>query len=237
MSAVSVIALVPEDTLLRSLGRAAWRALPVLAACGTAAAGLAALAFWIGLRMPGFVPLIAVVLVAPLLAVSIDAVQRHLFEEPTAVHRARRVLVPAIGCAVPAAFAVGSTVLGVLADSNGSWPLQVLAVAAVGAAVVAALVAVVALPVAAWRADVSVRSVVVFSLVAVVRRPLGAVAALLAAAAVVWLGLTWFAGLLILVVPVLTVLMVGAAWPTASASGVRLPALVPVGRPPSGGEQ
>ncbi|MGB4134998.1 MAG: hypothetical protein WA971_00430, partial [Microbacterium sp.] len=56
-------------------------------------------------------------------------------------------------------------------------------------------------------------------------RPLGAIAALACTAAVVWLGLTWFAGLLVLAGPVLIVLMVGAAWTALAASGVAVPAL------------
>lgn len=235
-----VIASVgPGDLVLLRLPGAAWRALPVLAVCGVGTAGVTTLAVWVTAWMPVLAMSLAAVLVSPLFAWAVDAVHRQLFAERTHVPRGRRALAAGIGCVVPAMFATWSTLAAGLAEATQSSPLQVLAVAALVAAAVCAAVAVVAIPLADVRDDAALRSIVAISFVAVARRPLGAIAALGCAAAVVWLGLTWFAGLLVLAAPVLIVLMVGAAWTTAVAAGVDLP-MLPLIRPrhrPTNGEE
>lgn len=234
-----IVAARAGDSILLRLPGAAWRALPLLTLCGAAAAGLVALAAWAGVIAPPLVPVLAAAAASPLIAVGMDAVHRQLFVELTPVSRARRMLASALACTIPALLACWSVVVAGIADAAGSWPLQVLAVAAVAAAVICAAVAVVALPLALWRADASLRSIALLCLLAAIQHPLGSLAALASAAAVVWLGLTWFAGLLILVVPVLVVLSIGASWTTAAAAGVRIPRLSPMRsrHPSSTGEE
>ncbi|MFE6734763.1 hypothetical protein [Microbacterium sp. NPDC057741] len=213
------------DAVLLRLPGAAWRALPWLAACGAGITLAVVVALWITAWTPVLAPPVGALLASPFLAWAVDAVHRQLFDEQTAVSHRRRLLAAAIGCVAPAALAAWSTIVAGLADTSMAWPLQVLAVAAVVAAAVCAAVGVVAVPLAAIRADAALRSVAALSFIAVVRRPLGALAALACTAAVVWLGLSWFAGLLVLAGPVLVVLMVGAAWTTVVSAGVDLPAL------------
>jgi hypothetical protein len=224
MTAVTALAHAGDAVLLRLPG-AAWRALPWLAVCGAGTSLAVVVAFWSTAWMPVLTWPVGALLASPFVAWAVDAVHRQLFDEQTAAPRRRRLLAAAIGCVAPAALAAWSSLVAGLADASSAWPLQVLAVAAVVAAAVCAAVGVVAVPLAAIRGDAALRSIAALSFVAVVRRPLGALAALASAAAVVWLGLSWFAGLLVLAGPVLVVLMVGAAWTTALSVGVHLPDL------------
>lgn len=221
------------DPVLLRLPAAAWRALAPLGLTG--AATLVAWTFgaaWLGTTSP-LLPVLVVVAAAAPAAWALGAVHAQLFDRPP-VRYPRRLLLVLLGGGVPVVAASWSMLTAVVADAAGAPFFQVLAVAASLVAVLLAAVAVVAVPVGAMRDDVGLVTLVTVSAVAALRRPAGPLAALAVTAAVVWLGLTWFGGLLLLAAPVLILLSVAAAWPAATASGVALPPLVPPRRPARG---
>ncbi|MBS0023749.1 hypothetical protein [Microbacterium paraoxydans] len=222
------------DPVLRRLPAAAWRALAPLAVTG--ATGLAAWAFGAALLGPGSpaVPVLVVAACATPAAWALGALHDGLFDH-AAVRLRRRVLTVAVGAGAPALLLAWAQLIGVVAGVAEVPLFPVLALAAVLGAAALSVVAVVAVPVAALRDDVSLRTVAVVCAVAALRRPLAPVAALAVPIAVAWLGLTWFGGLLLLVAPLLVLLSVAAAWPVAAESGVALPPLTP-GRRPARGE-
>lgn len=222
------------DPVLLRLPAAAWRALAPLGVTGAAA--LAAWAFGGALLGPAspLVPLLVVAACAVPAAWALGALHDRIFDH-AAVRLRRRVLAVAVGAGAPAVLLAWSQVTSAIAASAAVPLFAVLAFAALLLSAAVALVAVVAEPVAALRDDVGLRTVAVVCAVAAVRRPLGPLAALAVSAAVAWLGLTWFGGLLLLAAPLLVLLSVAAAWPVAAASGVALPPLVP-GRRPARGE-
>ncbi|WP_022889515.1 hypothetical protein [Agromyces italicus] len=217
------------DPVLRRLPSAAWHTLPALAILGVVNVAAYVGAGW--LLGPGS-PLtwIAVgVVVAPPLAWAIDRLQGELFELDDRRPGLGSRLAVAWTCTLAlCVLAAWSSFVAAVADASGSPFFQVLAVAGTVLVAVAALVAAVAVPLGSTRADVRVRTIVLVAFLAAVRRPLGPIAAVAATAAVVWLGLTWFTGLLALAASVFAVLAVACAWPTLTAFGVALPPLAPL---------
>ena len=217
-----------SDPLLVRLPIAAWRALPALVLGGVGALLAGTGAVWaLGPSSP-WVPVLAGAAVAPLLAVAVSALQSALFVPTEAAPSWRRRILASEAAVVIPALAAGLGLLaGQVSGETGIPLFSVVGVAGLLAAAVVALVAAVALPVALRRGDVGLRSVVVAAGAAVIRRPLAALAALAATAAVAWLGLSWFAGVLALVLPVLAVLVVPASWTTVRPSGVDVPDTLP----------
>ncbi|MCD2443607.1 hypothetical protein LQ757_15110 [Agromyces sp. SYSU K20354] len=216
------------DPVLRRLPGAAWRSLPALAVLGVAVVAAYVGAGWLlGPSSP--LAWVAVgIVAAPAVAWAVDRMQGELFELDDRRPGVGRRLVVVWTCTLaPCLLAAWSSFVAAIADSSGSPYFQVLAVAGTVLVVVVALVAVVAIPVGTMRGDVRVRTIVVMSFLATIRRPLGPLAAIVVTVAVVWLGLTWFTGLLALAAPVFAVLAVAAAWPTVTAFGVALPSLTP----------
>ena len=223
----------PVDPVLRRLPGAAWRALAPLAVAGVI--GLAGWVFGSALFGPGspvVPPLVAAACALPT-AWALGALHDGLFDR-AAVRLRRRVLAVAVGAGAPALLLAWAQLTSAVAASADVPLFPVLALAAVLLAAMFSLIAVVAVPVAALRDDVSLRTVAVVCAVAALRRPLAPLAALAASGAVGWLGLSWFGGLLLLVAPLLVLLAVAAAWPAAAAVGVALPPLAPVRRPARG---
>lgn len=216
------------DPILLRLPRAVWQALPVLVLAGVGAAVVVSLTLWIAAGAPPVAALAAAVFSAPIVGWGVDGVHRALFHDPTRVPVRRRMIAAEAAIVPPATLAVGSLIVAEAAATAGSWHLQVIAVTMVLLTVVVAMVGVVVLPLASMRGDVALRSVVMVSLVAVLRRPLSAFATLAAAASIVWLGATWFAGLLVLAVAVLCPLMVAASWATTAPIGVDVPRCTPL---------
>lgn len=217
--------------VLRRLPAAAWRALPTLASTGVASVGL----WWLiagalGPASPAFVPA-ALVIATPGAALAIDAVQREVFDDGSGHRRRwRPVWLASLCAAATGAFAAWSTIAGAVAVAAESALFQVTAVTAAIAAAVVTIIAAVAIPVATARKDASARAVLIAATIAGVRRPFPPIAAVAASAAIGWLGLTWFAGLLVFVVPVFAVVAVAAAWSSAPPIGVALPPLSPLVR-------
>ncbi|MDF0513712.1 hypothetical protein PX701_08765 [Agromyces sp. H3Y2-19a] len=221
------------DPVLRRLPAAAWRSLPALAVLGVAVVAVYAAAGRVLGPASPITWIVVAALAAPGLLWAVDRLGAELFElGGERPGFGRRLLVVAVFAVAPCMLAAWSALVAVVAEASGSVAFQVLAVAGTALAVVAALVAAVAIPVGVVRADVRLRSIVAMAFIAVVRRPLGPVSAVVAAAAVVWLGLTWLTVLLAIAAPVFVVLAVGCAWPTAAAVGVALPPLVPLRRSP-----
>lgn len=219
------------DPVLRRLPGAAWRSLPALAVAGVVAVGAWWVAGWmLGVDSP-VVSIAAGLVCGAMAAVAVDAVEREVFDLGRGGSRRWRsaALAMAVG-AVAGGLAAWSTFAAVVAEAAASALLQVTAVASAVAVAAVIIVAAVALPVVAARPDATARAVLIAGVVAVVRRPLPSVAAVLCSAAIAWLGLTWFAGLLVFVVPVFATLAVAAAWSSAAPLGVALPPLSPLAR-------
>lgn len=221
------------NAVLRRLAGASWRALPTLALVGVGAVCAWWLVAWLlGPGSPAFA-LAASVIAMPAIAAAIDAVQRGIFDsvaERCGRGRWRHLTFAAAGGVVVGAFGALSVVSAAVATSAASAPLQIGAVAATFAAASALAILAIAIPIAAARHDASVRAVLIASTVAAVRRPLLPFAVLLSSSAVAWLGLTWFSGLLVFVLPLFAVVSVAAAWSSVSPIGVALPPLTPLVR-------
>ena len=237
------------NAVLRRLAGASWRALPTLALVGVGAVCAWWLVAWLlGPGSPAFA-LAASVIAMPAIAAAIDAVQRGIFDsvaERCGRGRWRHLTFAAAGGVVVGAFGALSVVSAAVATSAASAPLQIGAVAATFAAASAPLqigavaatfaaasalaILAIAIPIVAARHDASVHAVLIASTVAAVRRPLLPFAVLLSSSAVAWLGLTWFSGLLVFVLPLFAVVSVAAAWSSVSPIGVALPPLTPLVR-------
>lgn len=216
----------PLDPVLRRLPAAVWQALPSLAVAGVLSLGAGTAAAWLLGPSSPLMPLATALPTAPAMAWAIRSLHRSLFDTPTGAWL-RGLGLASAALAGPAALAAWSVLSAAVADASRSVFFQTIGVAAALAAVVLAVLMVVALPVAQLRPDVRLRSVLAMAVLAVARRPLGPLAALAVPLAVGWLGVTWFGGLLALVAPVLILLLVAAAWPTARSAGVAMPPLTP----------
>jgi len=216
------------DEVLRRLPFAAWRALPVLALTGVGAVLLGVGVMWALGPASAWVPAAVGLLAAPLLMWAVQAVHSELFADPLARGWRRGVLVAAAATATPGLLASASLLAAAVAEATHAPLFQVVAVAGSLATAVVAAIAVVALPLGLVRGEVRLGSVVVVAVLATVRRPLAAIATLAAASAVTWLGVTWFAGVLVAAVPALAVLAVATSWTTVVPFGVELPELTPV---------
>ncbi|WP_157001036.1 hypothetical protein [Agromyces laixinhei] len=216
------------DPVLQRLPAAAWRASPALAVSGVVPLLVFVLVGWLlGPGSPSVWILVGL-LSAPVVVWAMGRLQGELFElgdqRPDLM---RRLVVAEVFIGAPCLLAAWSTFAAAVAASAGSVLFEVLAVAGTVLTVVSVLIAVVALPIGTARADVTVRTIALASFLAGARRPLGPIAAVAMAVAIGWLGLTWFTGLLVFVVPVAVVFAVGGAWPTATAFGISLPPLAP----------
>lgn len=227
MTAVSV----PEDTradpVLARMRLASWRSLPALAALG-----LASLVGWYvfaALLGPAraLAPVLVAVCTAPVLQWAIESIHSEVFAAIPAGGRYGRKLRRTLAVTgILAALAASTTINADLTAQSGQVYLVFVTVVALTVTVLAALVASVALPLALARPEVSLRAVAVASLLTVVRRPWGPAVAVLVPAALGWLGVTWFLGLLVFVAPAYAVLAVAGAWTSVGAIGVRLPELI-----------
>jgi len=218
----------PGDPVLRRLPAATWRSSPALVVAGAFPLLVYVLVGWVfGPGAPTVWVLVGLVS-APVVLWAMDRLQGELFDlDGVRPGLMRRLVVAEVFIAAPLLLAAWSTFASTVATSSGSVIFQVLAVAGTALTMVSVLVAVVAVPIGTVRADVTVRTITIASFLAAARRPLGPIAATATAVAIGWLGLTWFTGLLVFVVPVLVVFAVGCAWPTATAFGVALPHLAP----------
>jgi len=221
------------DPVLLRLPAAAWHALASLGATGIAvllswALGAASL----GPASP-LMPLIIVAAGAAPAAWALGALSDRLFDRASVRYR-RRFAAVILGAGAPAVLLSWTMLVTDIAKTTASPAAAVLALAGVLASVVVALVAVVLVPVAAERGDAGPRTLLIVASVAALRRPFAPLGALAVTGTVAWFGLTWFGGLLLLAPPLLVVLSVAAAWPTASAIGVSLPRLTSVRRPSRG---
>ncbi|MBM7832142.1 small-conductance mechanosensitive channel [Agromyces cerinus] len=218
----------PADPVLQRLPAATWRSSPALVVAGVVPLLAYVLAGWVlGPAAPAAWVLVGL-LSAPAVLWAVDRLHGELFDlEDTRPGLTRRLVVVGVFISIPCLLAAWSTFAAAVAASSGSVFFQVLAVAGTALTVVSVLIAVVAVPIGTVRADVTVRTIALASFLAGARRPLGPIAAVATAAAVAWLGFTWFGGLLVFVVPVLVVFAIGGAWPTATAFGISLPPLAP----------
>lgn len=225
---VDLAAQRTTDAVLGRLLAAAWPALPALAMAGFVSVAAATVSSWsLGPANP-WTPLIAGVLTAPAALWAVDGLHAAAFDvPPQRTWRRGRLIRAELLVAVVTGLASWSLLAATAAEASRGVLFQVLAVAGVILAVLAALVCSVALPVGALRGEIRLATVVRFALYATLRRPVGPLSALLTGGAVAWLGLTWFSGLLFLAVPVFLLVGVVSAWPTAAASGLVLPDLLP----------
>ena len=196
------------DPVLRRLPAAFWRALPVLLASGCA---LLVPTLLVGALFGPDSPVLALVVCAvgaPLLLVCVERLHAELFERqqkaarPSWWRRARRAEAIVLPCGLAAA-------VGALA------------------ALVLALLAIVALPLAAARPESTLRATLLVACYALLRSPLPALAVAAVGGALAWLGSSGLPGLTAIAPGLLAALAVGAAWPTVVRVGVDLPPLAP----------
>lgn len=210
--------------MMIGLARASWRALPALGFAGVSALAVWWVACWLfGVGSP--FSLVAVGLgTAPLVVLAVDAVHAQFFDlDNSRPANKRRLLVVSIGLGAPAITAAWSVFAAAVATAARSPLLQISSVAASLAFVVFLAIGAVAVPLGLARGDSSIRAVFVAAALAAMRRPLPPIAAVLTATAVGWIGMTWFGGLLVFVLPIFVIVAVAASWSVVPCVGVRLP--------------
>lgn len=202
--------------------------MPALVIGGVWAVSVAVALVWaLGPANP-WMPLLYGALISPAALWVVDCLHGGVFDgkarRPPYARRLRATMIivsfpaTAATCALLAEMAAGATHLVLF---------EVLVLAGVLSTLFAVAVATVAIPLAAVRSEIRMRTVYGFAVYSTVRRPAGPAAALLSGLAVVWLGLTWNSGLLFLVLPLVVLVGTAAAWPAAAAAGVTLPPLLP----------
>lgn len=218
-----------ELPVVLSIARASWRSMPRLVASGIASIMYLWCVAWLISPESPFFFAVGAIGIAPLILLCIDGIQGYLFDSEFVRPPLRKRVFSSIcvigGAGVLAGWSVFSVVI---ADTAGSAALQITAVASTFAAAMVVLVATIALPLFAIRSDASIRAMCVCAVLTLVRHPLPSLCALLFSAALVWCGLTWFVGLLVLVTPIFAILSVAAACATLPALGVDLPRITPV---------
>lgn len=212
------------DGVLRVLGHATWRSLAPLTVLGVGSLLLSAGALWTLGGSVAWSILPIGLLVSPLVLWALDKIHAELFELPDRPGYRVRQWRTSFLIGIPAF--LSTWVMAVAPIAERSVWLAFGLIAAVTMLAVVVLITSVALPVAVIRGDVGLAAIVMCAFLALVRRPAAAIAAVIVPAVAAWLGLTWFAGLLIAVLPCFVVLSVAAAWTTVIAFGVSAPRIM-----------